>query len=80
MENEQLEDKFNDIDEKVDFLIELCQTLQQENDELRSKVKGYETELAEKGQVEAHLSKQQAAIQSKIDGLLNKLNHFSGTS
>lgn len=80
MENELLEDKFKDIDEKVDFLIEYCQSLQQENEELLTKVKTLEGQIAEKSQSEEHLAKKQAEVQSKIDGLLAKLNTFSETS
>ena len=80
MENELLEDKFSDIDEKVDFLIEMCQALQQENEELQGKVKGLETELSEKSQSEERFAKKQADVQTRIDGLLNKLNNFSGAS
>jgi FtsZ-binding cell division protein ZapB len=80
MENELLEDKFKDIDEKVDFLIELCQTLQQENDELMTKVKTLDGQIAEKSLSEEHFVKKQATVQSKIDGLLTKLNAFSESS
>ncbi|SMC41474.1 Protein of unknown function [Desulfocicer vacuolatum DSM 3385] len=79
-EHELLEDKFKDIDEKVDFLIELCQTLQQENEELLGKVKTLEGQIAEKDLSEEHFAKKEAAVQSKIDGLLTKLNTFSETS
>ncbi len=74
-----LESKFNDIDEKVDFLIELCQTLQVENTELMSKVKDLEAELDRKNETEERYAEQQAIIRSKIDGLLSKLNNFSDT-
>lgn len=80
MENELLEDKFKDIDEKVDFLIELCQALQQENEELLTKVKTLDGQIAEKSLSEENFVKKQAAVQSKIDGLLTKLNTFSETS
>jgi len=80
MENELLEDKFKDIDEKVDFLIELCQALQQENDELLTKVKTLDSQIAEKSLSEESFVKKQVAVQSKIDGLLTKLNTFSETS
>ncbi len=79
MDNEFLDGKFNDIDEKVDFLIELCQTLQVENTELMSKVKDLEAELDKKSEIEERYAEQQAVIRSKIDGLLSKLNNFSGT-
>lgn len=52
MENEAIDKKFNDIDEKVDFIIELCQTLQAENAELTSKVEILESELKEKREKE----------------------------
>ncbi len=80
MENELLEDKFKDIDEKVDFLIELCQALQQENEELLTKVKTLDGQIAEKNLSEENFVKKQVAVQSKIDGLLTKLNTFSETS
>jgi len=79
LDNEFLDGKFNDIDEKVDFLIELCQTLQVENTELMSKVKDLEAELDKKSEIEERYAEQQAVIRSKIDGLLSKLNNFSGT-
>ena len=79
MDNEFLDGKFNDIDEKVDFLIDLCQTLQVENTELMSKVKDLEAELDKKNETEERFAEQQAVIRSKIDGLLSKLNNFSDT-
>ncbi len=69
--------KFDDIDGKIDFLIELCNTLQLENKELTLKINDLETELETKSQTEVNFSDQEALIQSKIDGLLRKLNEFS---
>ena len=69
--------KFDDIDGKIDFLIELCNTLQLENKELTLKINDLETELELKNQSEVTFSDQEALIQSKIDGLLRKLNEFS---
>ena len=77
MDNELLDDKFNDIDEKVDFLIELCQTLQLENDEMKAKLDIANAELEQKNAAEVQFAEQQAIVRSKIDGLLSKLNHFS---
>lgn len=77
MENEAIDKKFNDIDEKVDFIIELCQTLQAENVELTSKIEILESELKEKKEKEGLQSEQQVAIQAKIDKLLSKLDNFS---
>ncbi|MBF0303839.1 MAG: hypothetical protein HQK73_12425 [Desulfamplus sp.] len=77
MENEAIDKKFNDIDEKVDFIIELCQTLQAENAELTSKVEILESELKEKKEKEGLQIELQTVIQAKIDKLLSKLDNFS---
>ena len=77
LEKEVIDKKFNDIDEKVDFIIELCQTLKTENAELTSKLGQLEAELKEKNEKETHYNEQQSAIQDKIDGLLSKLDNFS---
>ncbi len=79
MDNELLDNKFADIDEKVDFLIELCQSFQMENTELKVKVERLETELNKKNETEERYAEQQAVIRTKIDGLLEKLNNFSDT-
>ncbi len=79
MDNELLDNKFADIDDKVDFLIELCQTFQMENTELKGKVERLETELNKKNETEERYAEQQAVIRTKIDGLLEKLNNFSDT-
>ncbi len=77
MGNDVIKNKFDDIDIKVDFLIELCQMLQVENLELSSKIKDLETELVRKNETEELNAEQEALIQSKIDGLLTKLDSFS---
>ena len=77
MGNDIIKNKFDDIDIKVDFLIELCQTLQVENLELSSSVKDLEKKLAKKKETEELNVEQEALIQSKIDGLLAKLDSFS---
>lgn len=73
----EIKNKFDDIDGKIDFVIELYQTLQQENSELMLKIKDLETQLDKKNIVEEEFSEQEALIKSKIDGLLKKLNYFS---
>ena len=45
MGNDLIKKQFDDIDGKIDFMIELCQTLQLENKELILKIKGLEAEL-----------------------------------
>ena len=77
MGNDVIKNKFDDIDIKVDFLIELCQTLQIENSELSSQIKELKTDLAKKNETEKLNFEQETLIQSKIDGLLSKLDSFS---
>ena len=73
----EIKNKFDDLEGKIDFVIELFQTLQQENSELMLKIKDLETQIDKKNVVEENLSEQEAMIQSKVDGLLKKLNYFS---
>jgi len=78
--NDRIKKKFDDIDGKIDFMIELCHTLQLENQELLLKIKDLETELDKKNETEEQFSEQEALVQSKIDGLLEKLNYFSNSA
>ncbi len=71
--------KFDDIDAKIDFMIELCQELQAENHELLSKTKQLEKELDKKIGTEKQFSEQDVLAQSRIDGLLKKLDDFSNS-
>ena len=75
--NDLIKNKFDDIDNKVDSLIELCRMLQSENRELLSRVKAMEAELEQKNRNQENFSEQEALIQSKIDGLLTKLDSFA---
>ncbi len=77
MGNEGIKNKFDDIDIQVDFLIELCQSLQEENKELLSKIGTTEAELDKKSKTEEIYAEQESLIQAKVDGLLTKLDGFS---
>ena len=74
-----IHDKFDDIDVKVDFLIAHCQKLTDENHRLNAQVKSMEARLKKGEDVEASFADQKAMIQSKMDGLLSKLEGFSNT-
>ena len=75
--NKFIKKKFDDIDERIDFMIEFCHTLQLENKELLLKIKGLEEEIDKKDETGKQFSEQEALIQNKMDGLLKKLNVFS---
>ena len=80
MGNDLIQKKFDDIDGKIDFMIELYHTLQLENKEQMLKIRALESELDKKNETEEQFSEQEALIQSKIDGLLEKLNYFSNST
>ncbi len=80
MGNKGIKQKFDDINDKIDFMIEFCHELQQENKELVLKIRGLESELDTKDKTEKQFSEQDELIQSKIDGLLKKLNYFSNSA
>ena len=78
--NDFIKKKFDDIDGKIDFMIEYCHTLQLENKELLLKITNLEAELDGKNESDEQFIEQEALIQSKIDGLLKKLNYFSNST
>lgn len=77
MGNDSVKSKFDDIGNKIDGLIALCQTLRSENQGLLSQIRELESDLEKKNQTEEKFSEQEAFIQSKIDALLTKLDSFS---
>lgn len=79
MNNEDIAAKFDDINIHVDFLIESCQTLQKENQELSVKVRELEEQLERKTQKEDVYVGRESMISEKISGLLSKLDGFSET-
>ncbi len=80
MGNDFIKKKFDNIDGKIDFMIEFCHTLQLENKELLLKNMSLEAELDKKNKTDEQSSEQETLIQSKIDGLLKKLNYFSNSA
>jgi peptidoglycan hydrolase CwlO-like protein len=75
--NDQIHNKFDEIDKKVDMMLERFRSLQIENQELTRKIQQLESDLEERIQTEARISEQETVIQSKVDGLLSKLNSFT---
>lgn len=77
--NDLLQKKFDDIDGKIDFLIENCRSLQSENQALKLEIERLEAELDKTTASKIQYSENEAVIQSKIDGLLGKLNQFTNS-
>jgi cell division septum initiation protein DivIVA len=79
LNNKDIAAKFDDINIHVDFLIESCQSLQKENEELSVKIKELESQLEQKTQKEDVYVGRESMISDKINGLLSKLDGFSET-
>ncbi len=77
MGNDQIHNKFDEVDKKVDTLLGRIRSLQIENQELTQRITQLESDLEKRIQTEAQISEQEAVIQSKIDGLLTKLDNFA---
>ena len=79
MGNDQIKKKFDDIEGKINLMMEYCQSLQLENEAFSLKISSLEAELGGKKTAETDNSEQEAVIQSKIEGLLAKLDAFSSS-
>ncbi len=77
MGNDLLQKKFDDIDGKIDWLIDHCRSLRSENQELKAALERHKAQIDQSTASEKRFSERETVIQSKIDGLLGKLNQFS---
>ena len=77
MDNELILKQFEEIENKVENLINVCKSFKTENLELRNKVERLEEELQGKVEAENNYSQERALIRSKIDGLLGRLEDMT---
>ena len=77
MDNDFVLKQFEEIEQKVEKLIENCKTQAVANSELKNKLKGLEEEIQGKVEAEQNYAEEKALIRSKIDGLLARLNDMS---
>ncbi|MGD8283002.1 MAG: hypothetical protein PVG70_11145 [Desulfobacterales bacterium] len=77
MDNELILNQFEEIERKVERLIDVCKTHEATNLELNNKIKRLEEELQGKVEADRNYVEEKALIRSKIDGLLAKLNDLS---
>jgi hypothetical protein len=73
LDNAIISSQFNDIEEKVARLIEICKRHEAANLELKDKIKSLEEELLGKIEAEKSYAQEKALIRSKIDSLLVKI-------
>lgn len=74
--NGRLKKKFDELDEKIDFMMKHYSSLQLENKGLISKINQLQADI-EKKNTENGYSEQEAFIQARIDRFLKKLNALS---
>ncbi len=79
MGNDRIKKKFDDIDGKIDLMIEYCRSLESENKAFLLKISNLEADLGGEKNAELDFSEQEAFVQSKTEGLLAKLNIFSNS-
>ena len=77
MDNEFILKQFEEIEKKVESLINVCKSLKTTNLELRNKVERLEEELQGKAETENNYAQERALIRSKIDGLLGRLEDMT---
>ncbi len=77
MNNELIIQQFDQIERKVERLIEVCRSLEANNAELRERIGQLEADLQQKIEAENGYNQEKDLIRSKIDGLLARLDSIS---
>jgi uncharacterized coiled-coil DUF342 family protein len=77
LDNELILKQFEEIEKKVESLINVCKSFKTTNLELRNKVERLEEELQGKDEAENNYAQERALIRSKIDGLLGRLEEMT---
>lgn len=77
LDNEFVLKQFEEIERKVEKLIETCKALEATNLEQENKIKRLEEEIQGKVEAERSYTEEKALIRSKIDGLLTRINEIS---
>jgi peptidoglycan hydrolase CwlO-like protein len=78
LDNAFILDQFDQIEQKVERLVDKCKALEATNFELQNKIKRLEEEIQGKVEAETSYAEEKALIRSKIDGLLAKLDEVAG--
>ncbi|MBL7179364.1 MAG: cell division protein ZapB [Pseudomonadota bacterium] len=79
MDHEKTLRQFDEIEEKVGKLIDVCKSLEATNLELKNKIGRLEEELQGKVEAENNYQEERALIRSKIDSLLIRLEDITET-
>ena len=79
MDNAVILQQFEEIEKKIERLIQVCKSQEAANSELKEKIKKLEEELQVKVEAENSYIKERDLVRSKIDGLLGKLDKIAET-
>jgi uncharacterized coiled-coil DUF342 family protein len=77
LDNEFILKQFEEIEKKVENLINVCKSFETTNLELKNKIERLEGELQGKVEAENNYTQERALIRSKIDSLLEKLEDIT---
>ena len=77
MDNVFILKQFEEIEQRVEKLIEICNALEATNLDQKNKIKSLEEEIQGKVEAQRSYAEEKALIRSKIDGLLVKLDKVS---
>jgi len=77
LNNEKILRQFDEIEQKVEKLIDACKSLEATNVKLNNKVAKLEQELQDKLETENNYQEERALIRSKIDSLLVRLEDIT---
>lgn len=72
--------QFDQIEQKFGLLIKRCRSLEVENSQLIEKINDLEATVQKNIDMETSFAEQKDMIRSKIDGLLERLDHLSETN
>jgi regulator of replication initiation timing len=77
LENEVILRQFEEIERKVERLIQVNESLHNVNSDLKARISQVEMELREKKEAETIYNEERTLIRSKIDSLLGRLEEIS---
>lgn len=79
MDHEKVLKQFDEIEQKVGKLIDVCKSLEATNLEFKTKIERLEEELQGKVEAENDYQEERALIRSKVDSLLARLEDLTET-
>ncbi len=77
MNNDAVLQIFDEIEHRVEKLLERCKALEAENSQLIEEIERLESELKAKTEAEKSFAEERTKVRSKIDSLFARLEHIS---